>query len=142
MKYLALLLVVGFSGVALSNEGVSTIQAFKQTIKMPKSCVKSESDQEKLKYICDLESENNWSLISTTKFNPKRLQELKSEDYIADFSNYVSGRYSFYDFTVKLNKDEQPIKKLFSYICKGEDCLIIYSKNKNIITEFKTQFSV
>jgi hypothetical protein len=36
VKYLAFLLVVGFSGEALPNDGVSNIQAFKQTVKCHK----------------------------------------------------------------------------------------------------------
>ena len=130
-----------FSGEALSHDGVSTIQAFKQTIKMPQNCMASKSDREKLDYICDIESEINTSLIRTSKFNQKRIQELKSEDYIADFINYSLGSFSFNDFTIKLHKDGQPVYKLLSYICKGEDCLITYSRNKNIITEFKCQFA-
>jgi hypothetical protein len=104
--------------------------------------MKSKSDREKISYICDIENEINTGLIRSTKFNQKRLQELKSEDYIDDSSNYSLRGFSFYNFTVRVNKDGLSVENFFSYICKGEDCLTIYSKNKNLINEFKSQFTV
>ncbi|NQZ23982.1 MAG: hypothetical protein HRT53_18300 [Colwellia sp.] len=142
MKYLAILLAVGFSSTVISNDNVLTINAFDQVIVMPENCKESTSKQSVHNYICDIENEYNVSLIRLVKFDPKRIMELSSEDYITSSSKSSNKIYNFYDFIAKLDNNGQPIDKLFSFICQAEKCLIISSKNKKLIAQFKSQFSL